>query len=164
MKFANFVYFCITHEKLIPFSRYWYQFSVRNTKIYKICKLHRVIFFTFYNISQPNFAILLPSGNEFYYFEIFQNFVLYAIGLLKPCCWLIYMNRTSTFRAKALATLSVPSLAPNIRDDQSTVFCTTQKKTLKMRPFLTFFILKTICSQSGQLVNEQYALGITCEF
>ena len=57
-KFANFVYFCITHRKLIPLSRKRYQFFVR-TKRYKICKLHRVIFFTFYNISQPNFAILL---------------------------------------------------------------------------------------------------------
>ena len=30
--------------------------------VYKICKLYRVIFFTFYNISQPNFAILLNLG------------------------------------------------------------------------------------------------------
>ena len=32
MKFANFVYFCITHRKLIPLSRKWYQFFERNTK------------------------------------------------------------------------------------------------------------------------------------
>ena len=61
-KFANFVYFCITHGKLIPLSRKRYQFSPRNTKVYKICKFYRVIFFTFYNISQPNFAILLNLG------------------------------------------------------------------------------------------------------
>ena len=32
VKIANFVYFCITHGKLIPTSRKRYQFSVRNTK------------------------------------------------------------------------------------------------------------------------------------
>ncbi len=41
MKFANFLYFCITHRKLIPISRKRYQFFLRNTKQYKICKLHR---------------------------------------------------------------------------------------------------------------------------
>ena len=39
VKFANFVYFCITRGKLIPLSRKRYQFSPRNTKVYKICKL-----------------------------------------------------------------------------------------------------------------------------
>ena len=34
-------------------------FSARNTIIYKICKLRRAIFSVFYNISPPNFAILL---------------------------------------------------------------------------------------------------------
>ena len=33
--------------------------SARNTKVYKICKLCNAIFSSFYNISQPNFAILL---------------------------------------------------------------------------------------------------------
>jgi hypothetical protein len=33
--------------------------SARNTKVYKICKLCKAIFSAFYNISQPNFAILL---------------------------------------------------------------------------------------------------------
>ena len=32
-------------------SRIWYQFSARNTKVYKFCRL---IFFSFYNILQPN--------------------------------------------------------------------------------------------------------------
>jgi hypothetical protein len=63
IKFANFVYFSITHGKLIPLSRKGYQFCVGNTKIYKICKLHRGIFLAFYNyISQPNSAILLTFG------------------------------------------------------------------------------------------------------
>jgi hypothetical protein len=33
--------------------------SARNTKVYKICKLCKAIFSAFYNILQPNFAILL---------------------------------------------------------------------------------------------------------
>jgi hypothetical protein len=33
--------------------------SARNTKVYKICKLCKAITSAFYNISQPNFAILL---------------------------------------------------------------------------------------------------------
>ena len=33
--------------------------SKRNTKVYKICELCKAIFSTFYNISQPNFAISL---------------------------------------------------------------------------------------------------------
>ena len=62
VKIANFVYFCITHGKLIPTSRKPYQFSVRNTKVYKIRELCRAIFSSFYNISRPNFAILLILG------------------------------------------------------------------------------------------------------
>ena len=30
----------------------------RSTNIYKLCKLHIAIFSVFYNISQPNFAVL----------------------------------------------------------------------------------------------------------
>jgi hypothetical protein len=33
--------------------------SARNTKVHKICELCKAIFSAFYNISQPNFAILL---------------------------------------------------------------------------------------------------------
>ena len=62
VKIANFVYFCITHEKLIPTSRKRYQFSVRNTKVYKNRKICKAIFSSFYNISRPNFAILLILG------------------------------------------------------------------------------------------------------
>ena len=35
--------------------------SAPNTNIYKICKLCKAIFSKLYNISQPNFAILLIS-------------------------------------------------------------------------------------------------------
>ena len=62
VKIANFVYFCITLAKLIPTSRKRYQFSVRNTKVYKIRKLCRAIFPSFYNISQRNLAILPILG------------------------------------------------------------------------------------------------------
>jgi hypothetical protein len=34
-------------------------FHARNTNLYKICELHMAMFSSFYNISQPNFAILL---------------------------------------------------------------------------------------------------------
>jgi hypothetical protein len=33
--------------------------NIYNTNIYKICELQKAIFSSFYNISQPNFAILL---------------------------------------------------------------------------------------------------------
>jgi hypothetical protein len=35
--------------------------AARNANILKICKLRKAIFSTFYNISKPNFAILLTS-------------------------------------------------------------------------------------------------------
>ena len=53
--------FCSWAELKTPY-REKNQFCVRNTKIYKICKLHRGIFFTFYDILHPNFAILLTLG------------------------------------------------------------------------------------------------------
>ena len=62
-KFANFVYICITRGKSYHFrgnfSSKMVTFSARNTNIYKICKLRRPIFSVFYNISPPNFAVLL---------------------------------------------------------------------------------------------------------
>ena len=36
--------------------------SAHNTKVYKVCKLHRSIFSTFYIVLQPNFTILLNLG------------------------------------------------------------------------------------------------------
>ena len=38
---------------------------VYNTKVYQICKLCKAIFSVFYNISQPNFAILLILVSSF---------------------------------------------------------------------------------------------------
>ena len=40
-------------------------FSPRNTNIDKILKLRRAIFSVFYNISSPNFAVLLILGSFF---------------------------------------------------------------------------------------------------
>jgi hypothetical protein len=59
VKFANFVYICITRGENNHFwaeSGYFYR---AYTNIYKICELHRAIFSSLYNISQPNFAVLL---------------------------------------------------------------------------------------------------------
>jgi hypothetical protein len=39
--------------------------SARNTNLYKICKLRKTIFSKLYNISQPNFVILLISSCSF---------------------------------------------------------------------------------------------------
>ena len=50
--------------------------SARNTKLYKICELCKAIFSAFYNISQPNFAILLIlvcSFREYTFFAKIKN-------------------------------------------------------------------------------------------
>ena len=75
VKFANFVYICInlvprvficiTRSENNHFRSKNGYFPARNANIYKICELHRAIFFSFYNISQPNFAILLILRNSF---------------------------------------------------------------------------------------------------
>ena len=39
----------------IFFSIARYRFSMRNNKVYKIYQRYRLIFFTFYNVLQPNF-------------------------------------------------------------------------------------------------------------
>ena len=64
---------CVFRELLPPNSKYWTGFRVvgkdnfvsnvvgclvRNTKVYKIRKLYRTIFSTFYNILQPNVTIV----------------------------------------------------------------------------------------------------------
>jgi hypothetical protein len=51
VKFANFVYICITRKITIYFlAESMVIFTARNTNIYKICELHRAIFSSFYNI------------------------------------------------------------------------------------------------------------------
>ena len=39
--------------------------STRNTKLYKICKFLKTIFFAFYNLLKPNFAVLLILRSSF---------------------------------------------------------------------------------------------------
>ncbi len=51
--------FVLCAEVLTTFGSKVVIFSARNTKIYKICKLRTAIFSAFYNISRPNFVILL---------------------------------------------------------------------------------------------------------
>ena len=57
-------------------------FSVRNTNIYKICKLREAIFSVFYNFCQPNLAILLILR---YSFELWWHILFFmhksSIGL-----------------------------------------------------------------------------------
>ena len=83
----NFAIKSLKNSQGTPFSQYGYQFSMRNTKIYKIYQLHMLIFFTFCNISKPNFAILLTFGCSLTLFlwiaqfrDFFQNFAQCAIG------------------------------------------------------------------------------------
>jgi hypothetical protein len=50
--------------------------SARNTKVSKICELYKAIFSAFYNISKPNFAILLIlvcSFGEYTFFAKIKN-------------------------------------------------------------------------------------------
>jgi hypothetical protein len=47
--------------------------SACNTKVYKICELCKAIFSAFYNISKPNFAILLISVCSFQEYTFFAK-------------------------------------------------------------------------------------------
>jgi hypothetical protein len=59
VNFANSVYTGIYSICIIRAVTKMVIFPARNANIYKICELHRAIFSSFYNNSQPNFAILL---------------------------------------------------------------------------------------------------------
>jgi hypothetical protein len=50
--------FVLRAVKITTFRSKMVVFPARNANIYKICELHRAIFSSFYNISQPNVAIL----------------------------------------------------------------------------------------------------------
>jgi hypothetical protein len=47
--------------------------SARNTKVYKICELCKAIFSAFYNISQPDIAILLILLRSFREYTFFAK-------------------------------------------------------------------------------------------
>ncbi len=51
--------FVLRAEKITTFEPKVVKTSARNTKTYKICKFRTAIFSSFYNISRPNFGILL---------------------------------------------------------------------------------------------------------
>ncbi len=81
MKFANFVSFCITHEKLIPFFDSGINFLLQTSQGYIF---HLLQHFTTTLCNFTKFKMLFNAVIiYFYYFEIFQNFVHYAIGPLQ---------------------------------------------------------------------------------
>ena len=65
VKFANFVYFCITNGKALSLCGNLVTLFPAYAKVYKILKLYITIFWTFYNILQPNFTISLNLGSSF---------------------------------------------------------------------------------------------------
>ena len=104
MKFANFVYICITSCKNNHFQK-WLIFPARNWNIYKIYKLHRAILSSFYNNSQPNIAILLildalsSYGNGFHSSGLDQNFIYswnHPFGVSYPILWSYCMAEQQT--------------------------------------------------------------------
>jgi hypothetical protein len=71
-KFAIFVYtFVLRAEIATIFGPNVVAISARDTKVYKICELCKALFSAFYNISQPNFAILLISVRSFREYTFF---------------------------------------------------------------------------------------------
>ena len=58
--------FVLRAEIVIIFGSKMVTISARNTNILKICKLRKAIFSVFYNISQPNVAILLNLSKVLY--------------------------------------------------------------------------------------------------
>jgi hypothetical protein len=65
--------FVLRAEIVTIFERKVVTISARNTNVYKICKLCKAIFSKLYNISQPNFAILL-IGIMFFLAVVFIPF------------------------------------------------------------------------------------------
>ncbi len=59
--------FVLRAEVLTTFGSKVDIFSAHNTKICKICKLRNATFSSFYNISRPNFVILLILKRSIYF-------------------------------------------------------------------------------------------------
>jgi hypothetical protein len=73
-----FSIFVLRAEIVTIFGSKMVTISARNTNLLKICKLRKAVFSVFYNISQPNFAILLiliSSLREFTFFCLNQKLV-----------------------------------------------------------------------------------------
>jgi hypothetical protein len=68
LRSLHILYMFVLHAEIVTiFEPKMVTISARNTNIYKICKLCKAIIFPkLYNISQPNFAILLISLCSFY--------------------------------------------------------------------------------------------------
>jgi hypothetical protein len=64
-----------TNQYLVIFEGKVVIFTSRNTNIYKICELRRAILSSFYNIAQPNFAILLIPA-KMLFLGVVLDFVL----------------------------------------------------------------------------------------
>jgi hypothetical protein len=92
VKFANFVYICITRRKNNHFRlKNGYFSRALNANIYKICELHSSIFSSFYNNSRPNFAILLildalsSYGNGFVLLVWIK--ISFIAGIIRSILW-----------------------------------------------------------------------------
>ncbi len=88
MKFANFVYFCIVHRKLMPISRKKCQFFMHNTKIQNLQTSQGSIFHILQHFTTKlfNFTKFKMSFNAVvmnFTIKIFQDFVHYSISLLR---------------------------------------------------------------------------------
>ena len=75
-KFGKFCIHLYYRWKIIPSWTLGYSFLTDNTKLQKIWQLCKAIFFIVYNISQPNFAMLLSLGRLLMYKKIFQWTIL----------------------------------------------------------------------------------------
>ena len=64
-------------EKITTFEPKVVKTSARNAKIYKICKSRTAIFSSFYNISRPNFVILLIQF-KMLFVTVVVDFILLA--------------------------------------------------------------------------------------
>jgi hypothetical protein len=73
--------FVFTRGKNNHFGSKMVIFAARNASIYKICELHRAIFSSFYNNSQPNFAILLILSH----FLLILSLASYGNGFRSSC-------------------------------------------------------------------------------
>ena len=129
-------------------------FSTRNTNIYKIRKLHRAIFSVFYNISPPNFAILLIQDPLFscckkfhsscqvrpllvYYAnclslrfvnKVFKSIFQPKISIIKSMVHNITLLANQTLKVPAEQTVSEKSNSQALKYMQTQVFCISPTK------------------------------------
>jgi hypothetical protein len=99
---ANVAYVCIIRAEIVTiFGSKMVTISARNTNMYKICKLRKAYIFRIYNISQPNFAILLiliSSLQEFTFLPRSKISLTCKLSIhsrlclwVKFYCWWVYV-------------------------------------------------------------------------